>query len=401
LRLKQGGVLPSVNATTVKTAPKGAIDQLEHSLARIIHAFAKTEDDAQNFMAKWDIKDGFWRLNAEDGAEWNFAYVLLQNPGQPIYLVVPTSLQMGWVESPPFFCAASETARDGAQDYCETKLGSLPPHKFTHYVIGNKAYDELPEQNKNGKPFRYLLKVYVDNFVSLVIPTSREQLRHVSTGAMTGIHDVFPADENDANDPILEKKPRQLDGKYATTKTILGFDFDGVNKTLWLEEAKRAHLLTVLHGWIRSSRSGTTGIPFNEFELIIAKIRHAFTAILAGRGLLTPCNKILQTKPSMVFLQRNQVLLAAVMGCRTLLCESSDSPTRCQELAGGWPDYIGVCDASSHGIGGVIIGKNEACVPTVFRWEWSQDVKAQYLAKKVINSDLEMAGLLFLWLVME
>ncbi len=164
-----------VNATTVKTAPKGAINQLGHSLARIIHAFSKTKDDARIFMAKWDIKDGFWRLNAEDGVEWNFVYVLPQNPGQPIYLVVPTSLQMGWVESPPFFCTASETARDVAQDYCKMKLGSLPPHKFTHYVIGNKAYDELPEQNKNGKPFRYLLEVYVDDFVSLVMPTSRKQ----------------------------------------------------------------------------------------------------------------------------------------------------------------------------------------------------------------------------------
>ena len=55
LRLKQGGVLPSVNSTTVKTAPKGAIDQLGHSLSRIIHAFAETKDDAVIFMAKWDI----------------------------------------------------------------------------------------------------------------------------------------------------------------------------------------------------------------------------------------------------------------------------------------------------------------------------------------------------------
>ena len=59
LRLKQGGVLPSVNSTTVKTAPKGAIDQLGHPLSRVIHAFAETDDDAKIFMAKWDIKDGF------------------------------------------------------------------------------------------------------------------------------------------------------------------------------------------------------------------------------------------------------------------------------------------------------------------------------------------------------
>ena len=137
LRLKQGGIVPSVNSTTAKTAPKSAIVQLGHSLTRIIHAFADAEEDARIFMAKWDIKDGFWRLDTEEGTEWNFSYVLPQHPGEPIYLVVPTSLQMGWVESPPFFCAASETARDVAQeDYCETKLGTLPPHKFTNYVIG-------------------------------------------------------------------------------------------------------------------------------------------------------------------------------------------------------------------------------------------------------------------------
>ena len=101
--------------------------------------------------------------------------------------------------------------------------------------------------------------------------------------------------------------------------------------------------------------------------MVVAKIRHAFMAIPAGRGLLTPCNKILQKKPSLVYLQQNPVLLAAIMGCCTLLRESSNSPTRYHELVGRWPDYIRICDASSYGVGGVIFGKNEACVPTVFR----------------------------------
>ena len=82
---------------------------------RIIHAFAQAEEDAKIFMAKWDIKDGFWRLDCEEGEEWNFAYVLPQPAGQPVKLVIPTSLQMGWIESPPYFCAAAETARDGAE----------------------------------------------------------------------------------------------------------------------------------------------------------------------------------------------------------------------------------------------------------------------------------------------
>ena len=36
---------------------------------------------------------------------------------------------------------------------------------------------------------------------------------------MTGIHDVFPADEIDSNNPISEKKLKQLDGEYSTKKT--------------------------------------------------------------------------------------------------------------------------------------------------------------------------------------
>jgi hypothetical protein len=60
-----------------------------------------------------------------------------------------------------------------------------------------------------------------------------------------------------------------------------------------------------------------------------------------------------------------------------------------------------VCDASSHGVGGVIFGENEACIPTVFRWEWPKEIKDLFHNKAITNSDLEIAGLLLLWLVME
>ena len=62
LHLKNGGILESVNHSTIKMAPRGALDQLGQALSRIIHAFAKADEDAKIFMAKWDIKDGFWRV---------------------------------------------------------------------------------------------------------------------------------------------------------------------------------------------------------------------------------------------------------------------------------------------------------------------------------------------------
>ena len=60
VKMSESERIPAVNEASVKTALVGAIYQLGHSLSRIIHAFAQTDNDAKIFMAKWDIKDGFW-----------------------------------------------------------------------------------------------------------------------------------------------------------------------------------------------------------------------------------------------------------------------------------------------------------------------------------------------------
>ena len=121
-------------------------------------------------MAKFDIKDVFWRLDCQEGQEWNFVYVMPQKEGETVRLVVPTSLQMGWIESPPFFCAASGTGRDVAEQYVETPIGSRPRHKFEQHTKGDTAYNALPECS-DGTGLSYMVEVYVDDFISLAIPT--------------------------------------------------------------------------------------------------------------------------------------------------------------------------------------------------------------------------------------
>ncbi len=76
------------------------------------------------------------------------------------------------------------------------------------------------------------------------------------------------------------------------------------------------------------------------------------------------------------------------------------------ELTCGWPDYIGIIDASSHGVGGVVVGELLGCVLTVFQWQWPEDIRTQVVsfdnpAGNITNSDSEMAGLLILWLVIK
>jgi hypothetical protein len=85
--------------------------------------------------------------------EWNFAYVLPQEPNKPTKLIVQTSLQMGWVESLPYFCAATETVRDIALDYCDTPIGALPPLKFDKHLMGNEDYNALPSTAAGNGPF--------------------------------------------------------------------------------------------------------------------------------------------------------------------------------------------------------------------------------------------------------
>ncbi len=236
LWLEDSTTIPSVNDTTVKMGPKGAVDQIGHSLLRIIHVFAKANNNDKIFMAKYNIKDGFWRMDCREGEEWNFCYVIPQPPGKPVQLVVPTSLHMGWIESPAFFCAAKETGWDVVMQYTDTPFDTLPPHKFEHHANTTPSTATLP--GELDKPLQYMTEVYINNFMSVIIPHSKQQLCHMAQATTMGIHDVFPPNDMDENAPISLKKLLKGDGQYSTEKCLLSFDFNGDDKTLWLEDAK-------------------------------------------------------------------------------------------------------------------------------------------------------------------
>jgi hypothetical protein len=71
--------------------------------------------------------------------EFNFAYVLPQPPGTVVsepQIVVPSSLQMGWKHSSPYFCAASETGHDIGDHLRHQDIGSLcPSHPLEQHML--------------------------------------------------------------------------------------------------------------------------------------------------------------------------------------------------------------------------------------------------------------------------
>ncbi len=100
-------------------------------------------------------------MDCENKEDWNFVYVLLQEEGKPVQIVVPMSLQMGWVESPPHFCVATETAWDVATKYIETPLILLRSHIFHKYVVGDLEYETLPKSCNGDNGFLHMVEVCV------------------------------------------------------------------------------------------------------------------------------------------------------------------------------------------------------------------------------------------------
>jgi hypothetical protein len=146
---------------------------------------------------------------------WNSAYVLRgAGPHEPIQLVIPEALQMGWSESQPFFCAATEIARDIIDD----KMGNnviLPeqPMENIMMAVDWTTVDKLPNQpaaaERNQRKFLSLIEVYIDNFIGVIQSTNKAHLLQFSRRILDGIKKVFPppilSGSKMAN-PVSEKK---------------------------------------------------------------------------------------------------------------------------------------------------------------------------------------------------
>jgi hypothetical protein len=77
---------------------------------------------------------------------------------------MPSALQMGWVESPAYFCTASETARDVATRYIESPLSSMNDHKFIEHAMHSTDTAQLLAETTTNE-LKYFVEVYMDDFI--------------------------------------------------------------------------------------------------------------------------------------------------------------------------------------------------------------------------------------------
>ena len=148
----------------------------------------------------------------------------------------------------------------------------------------------------------------------LAILKVQYQIHHVVNVIMTGTHDMFPPDKYDKEDAISLKNvlKKNLHGQLLIMCWNLNLTKYPVEHTIWIIEDLSTDILNKFEKWIREVEHGKEGIPFEDFQTYLAKLRYAFITIPAGKGLLSPCNQMSVKEPNNIFLQGNKHLFSAI-----------------------------------------------------------------------------------------
>jgi hypothetical protein len=403
MRIK-GKKMPSVNNATIIKAPQKSMAELGNVLKRIVFAMSNNYNLQNPFVfSKCDIKDGFWRMVTSHSDAWNFCYVLpaktKKTPLDDIEIVVPHSLQMGWCESPPFFCAATETGRDIIQTMLE-QYQNIPAHPMEHYLMNGAPSPS--STNTTEHTTTNLVEVFVDDFIGITNNIQQNHLLQFSRALLHGVHCVFPPPSvsgHKGQDPLSEKKMKQGDGQWHHVKEILGWDFDGLHYTISLPQSKAKKIEALLKGIIKRDASS-----LKRYQEMAGKLQHATFGIPSGKGLFSPIYNAMKGDPESIHI--NDSLRQTLKDWVVLLRRIASRPTSVLELTPGPPAFIGYVDASGFGAGGVWISGTEFIQPTVWRLSFPEDIEKRLVSTSnpdgdITNSDLEMAGVLLQWLVLE
>ena len=78
-------------------------------------------------LAKFDLKDGFYRLFLRALDCLGLAVLLPRYAGEEQLVAIPMACTMGWQESPPSFCVMSETVCDTANSRISSAGSTEPP----------------------------------------------------------------------------------------------------------------------------------------------------------------------------------------------------------------------------------------------------------------------------------
>jgi hypothetical protein len=371
----------------------------------------------------------------EHGSEFNFCYQLPRREGDTEdHYVVPSSLQMGWKNSPAYFCEATETVRTLIQRILALThgVGIVDRHRHEKYLfeLTENTTGELDttEDGDDDDPdsttawdweaicgeIMILQRVFVDDFMGGIAgPRNRDkkrkhaQLEWVGRACLHAIHAVFPPPEvlkhDGGKDSVSVQKCEKGDARWKRYEILLGFGVSGAHgsgRCIGLPEAKKDKYISHVRDAL--SKPGNY-MMFGDFQKLHGKLQHATVAMPSMRGFMTPLNRILRLEPE-ILASGGRVGLAAdninmvretLEDLTPLLEASFQHPSHISELVGpDLPHYYGYVDASASGVGGVWLPCTRGLCPIVWRVPWPADITAEVRKENgwANNNDVEAAA---------
>ena len=369
--------------------------QFGRALRRVLRLIARADPrHGPVHLSKTDIADGFYNIHLAASDIAALGVAIPPGPDGELLVAFPLALPMGWVNSPPLFCAATETIADLVNDATYDPSSAARKNPQEGPAETGSAYSRTSAYTSPGyrRPPVQSTDVYMDDFIQ-VMQGSRRRLQAYRRRLFNAIHDVFrPLSETDRpgrKDPISLKKLLKGDAAWSTRKVILGWDVDTVAGTIHLTPRRAERL----HDILRSVLPDQKRVSTKKWHKLLGELRSMELAIPGLRGMFSTMQAAFRNNAD-----GRVALRAAQHDFLDDICylaeQLSSRPTHVQEVVEASPDVLGACDAAKSGMGGVLFPDDG---PLVWRSPFPPSIQAAVVSATnptgtVTNSDLELAG---------
>ena len=429
LRLSPMGVIPQrgrqprlivdysyydVNQDTVRLTPAEAMQfgrALERILYQIRHANPKF---GHVYLAKVDLADGFYRLTLSDSSILKLGVAFPKYEGEEQMVALPLSIPMGWVESPPAFCAVTETVADLANNL-DPKV-TWPEHPLEHLAwtpppapesieVSDKStaltppavHGTIPPVLRPRRKPTAFTDIYVDDFLQGFQGSQQKRRKHLRK-LLHAIDMVFrplePDDRPTRKHVPSVKKLLKGDAYLSVTKVVLGWFIDTAAGTIELPPHRKERLLDIFK-YLDKRRK----VPERKWHKILGELRSMVIGIPGSKGLFSMLQLALQKVDTEGNITLDTPTRDQIKDFKHLAHDLAARPTAIAELVPDFPVAIGPHDASGSGMGGVWLPAttNSNIKPTFWRERFPPDIVDDLVSfdnptGSINNSQLELAG---------
>jgi hypothetical protein len=422
LRLSPMGVVPQrdrrprviidytfskVNADTIPNAPSDSM-QFGHALSRLLYRIHHANRQfGPIYLIKIDLADGFYRIPLHTTDLQNLAVAFPHSPTEPPLVAFPLALPMGWVLSPPYFCAFTETVADLANQHLHWQTQPAMPHRLSH--VANEPNNATPDETDNQlhnyripfsphspqRPLAYV-DIYMDDFL-VVAQGDTAMLEKVRTTLFNTIDDVFrplhPSDTPFARqEPISIKKLNKGDGRWTTRKIMLGWVIDTSRETIELPVHRAERLHSIFTMLLPRRR-----VSLKSWQQYIGELQSMVLALPGCRGLFSTLYTGFATTSNQKRVRITRPMRDALRDFADLTADLHTRPTKIGEVVHTLPVAYGTADASGIGMGGVWLSGDPAFSPFIWRALFPKIIQRRLVTDtnpsgSISISDLELAG---------